>query len=112
MKNNKYWAILNKAEISTIAWSKMEGISIFRIEYVATFERCDNGIGVYVFFKTDKEKEESEITDFNRKVRQYYLDFLLELKYPFDRFPNVVFFFDSDENVSRNYTGSYFFRLR
>ena len=112
MNHNDCWNIINKAEVSTIEWSKEKGNPIFKIEFVATFEDWDNGIGVYIFFRNDKDKEKSESTGFHIKIKQYYLHLLEEFTYPFDKFPYVIFIFDSDENVRRKYEGSYFFRLR
>lgn len=45
-------------------------------------------------------------------MKRVYLDCLRESGYPFDEFPNVAFEIDSDENVRKNYAGSYFYRLR
>jgi hypothetical protein len=48
----------------------------------------------------------------NDEMKNCYLSLLRDFGYPFDKFPNVVFEFDSDENVRKNYAGSYFYRLR
>jgi hypothetical protein len=45
-------------------------------------------------------------------MKTTYLDLHRKYEYPFDKFRNVVFELDSDENVHVNYCGNYFFRLR
>ena len=45
-------------------------------------------------------------------MKEVYLKLLKENGYPFEHFPDVVFEIDSDENVRKNYGGSYFNRLR
>lgn len=112
MSNKKCWDIIDKARIRTIEWANEEGNPIFRIEYVATFESWDNGIEVYVFYRNEEHREKLENGGFNNKIKEHYLLLLEEYKYPFDKFSNVKFFFDSDENIKKNYEGSYFFRLR
>jgi len=109
---NECWDIIDKAKVSILEWAKDQGSPIFRIEYVATFEDWDNGIEVIVFFDKDAEKYRVENTCFIIKIREHYLHLLEELKYPFDKFPRITFLFDSDENVKKNYEGSYFYRLR
>lgn len=109
---NECWDIIDEAKVSIIEWAKDQGALIYRIEYVATFEDWDNGIEVYIFFRSDEEKEKLASTDFFSILKQHYLQLLGNLKYPFVKFPNIAFIFDSDENVVRNYEGSYFYRLR
>jgi len=46
------------------------------------------------------------------EIEADFRDILKQLRYPFRRFPRVGFVFDSDENVQKNYEGSYFYRLR
>ncbi len=92
-------------------WCKKIGIKIFRIEYLITWEDWDDGIEVYIFTKTNKELSDlSENQIENLKFE--YLNCLKRNNYPFDKFPNIGFVFDSDQNVKENYEGSYFYRLR
>jgi hypothetical protein len=92
-------------------WCQKKAITIFRIEHVITWEDWDDGIGVYIFTETNKElfdltKSQIEI------LKSEYLNGLKRNNYTVDKFPNVVFEFDSDQNVKENYEGSYFYRLR
>jgi hypothetical protein len=95
-----------------LAWAHQTGIPIHTIEYVATFQDWDDGIGVWVFYETERDLAERTENDGNERVKERLLAALSEVGYPFARFPNVVFEFDSHENVLRNYEGSYFYRLR
>ena len=112
MDKERCFAIIEEVNSTIMSWANEKAISIHRIENVATFENWDNGIGVYVFYLDDEQKEESDIQGYNSKIKQQYLDLLKNLGYPFDKFPNAIFYFDSHENVIKNYEGSYFYRLR
>jgi len=93
-----------------IKWCSTFDIIIFKIHHVITWEEWDNGIGVYIFVKTNSELKKIE----NRKsqIESQYKRFLEANNYPFNKFPNVNFEFDSDENVINHYEGNYFYRLR
>ncbi|OXM84983.1 hypothetical protein [Paenibacillus rigui] len=78
------------------------------MEYVATFEKWDNSIGVYVFFNCESEKNTADETGKFQMIKQEHLHLLERYNYPFDKYPNVNFIFDSQENVVKNYEGSYF----
>jgi hypothetical protein len=112
MIKERCFTLIDEVNSSILSWAKEKGISIFRIENVATFENWDNGIGVYIFYPNDEYKEKSDSQGFNSQIEKQYLDLLKILGYPFDKFPNVTFYFDSHENVINNYEGSYFYRLR
>jgi hypothetical protein len=112
MSENKYWNIIEEAEIFVMKWAENQGTPLYKIEYVATFEKWDNGIGVYIFFESEEEKYKAQNINFFERIKQYYLSILKELKYPFNKFPEIIFFYDSDENVKKNYEGTYFYRLR
>ena len=87
---------VKKTDNEFIVGCQSKGITIFRIAHVITWEDWDDGIGVYIFTKTNKElKELSESDMENLKVE--YLSGLKRNNYPFDKFPNVVFEFDSDQ---------------
>lgn len=81
------------------------------IQHVTTWEEWDDGIGVYFFLHTIAQVEALE-TGQVEVMTTTYLNLLRKYEYPFDKFPNVAFEIDSDENVRKNYCGSYFYRLR
>ena len=87
------------------------GICVRRVEHVATFEDRDKGTEVYVFFPANSDLEQHRGTGKLQEIETRYRHFLSDAGYPFDRFP-VQFYFDSHENVIKNYEGSYFYRLR
>ena len=106
------WTIINQAKERLIGFGAGAGLRIHSVHYVATFAAWDDGIGVWMFFPTDRDLEEYTTSGVTKTLKAEYLKILHELNYPFDKFPKVVFTFDSDENVQRNYEGSYFYRLR
>ncbi|SFH25796.1 hypothetical protein SAMN05421739_108112 [Pontibacter chinhatensis] len=102
---------ISKTDIIFFDWCETNGIPIFKIHHVVTWEDWDNGIGIYFFTKTNRElKDLSEVE--MEELKMKYLEFLNINNYPFSKFPNVVFEFDSDQNVTENYEGNYFYRLR
>ena len=104
--------IIDRAEIKILEKYKLETISIFKVDFCATFEQCSDGIGVFIFFESNKDLQDAEIKNLFTKIKGDFLKILKEENYPFDDFPNIRFEFDSDENVRDNYEGSYFYRLR
>ena len=112
MDKNKYWETIKKANDQTMEWLRSMGQSIYCIHNVATFESWDKGVEVYIFFQDEIKKQEAEQAGYYDQIKQFYLSSLMQLDYPFKKFPDVVFIYDSHENVVQNYEGSYFFRLR
>lgn len=92
-------------------WCAANDIPLHGIRHVATWEDWDDGMGVYVFLETISQRDRLT-PDAITEMQERYLAFLRESGYPFQNFPNVAFEFDSDENVQKNYAGSYFNRLR
>lgn len=103
---------IRSTRIDTLEWARMRGIPVHRIEYVATFRDWDDGTGVWVFYGTDEQLARAEADGTSDRVKARILDALERFNYPFQSHPNIVFAFDSDENVQANFEGSYFLRLR
>jgi len=107
----KGWEALKNAEREFKAWALNQKMPLARVEYVATFEKWDKKTEIYVFFFTDSGlqllKREGKLSEIERIYRRQ----LLNASYPFDRWP-ITFYFDSHENVEKNYAGNYFYRLR
>jgi hypothetical protein len=112
LTRDRAYAIIDQAKNQLLQWAQLQRIAIHTIEYVAVFENWTKDIGVWIFFETDKELRSCEHSSLVDQIKTQYLCILRELNYPFDLFPNVIFQFDSHENVQRNYQGSYFYRLR
>jgi len=106
------WSIIETARQELIRFAIARGIRIHSVHYVATFEAWDSGIEVWIFFQTDSDLREHKEANATKSLEAEYLRILRQLDYPFERFPDVGFHFDSDENVRQNYEGSYFDRLR
>jgi len=109
---NDYWDILKVAEKELISWDSIRTTNIYRIEYVAVFEEWSDGIELYIFYKTEKEKLTVLKEGYFDEIKDYYIKLLKKHNYPFNLYPKVDFIFDSHESVQKDYDGSYFFRLR
>ncbi len=103
---------ITEAKANVLVWALAERIPLHTIEYVATFEEWDHGIGVWIFYKTDADLRSNSASGTNAQLQQQILSGLRSANYPFAQFPEVVFNFDSHENVVRNFQGNYFYRLR
>lgn len=112
MKNRHAAKIMIKAGEYIIDLSDTTLTPIFKMEYVCTFEKWDDSITVFIFFKDDLLKEQALSTGTVDMLKEKYIAYLTTHKYPFDKFSKVYFEIDSHENVVRNFEGSYFYRLR
>ena len=81
------------------------------IHHVITCEEWDDGIGVLILLNKIKEVTHLKKQSSN-EIKETYLDSLNRHQYPFENFPYIVFEIDSDENVRKNYGGSYINQLR
>lgn len=111
MNRDNYNRSVSAADEAFKDWCASKNIPLHRIQHVITWEDWDDGIGVYIFLETTSQRDKLKPDQID-EMRDRYLAFLRGFGYPFDKFPNVVFEFDSDENVRKNYAGSYFYRLR
>ena len=106
------WGIISRAREALLELEASKGISIHEVLVNATFEKWDDGIGVWIFFPSDDDLKQHAKSGAIEAIEADFRNILKQLKYPFRRFPRVGFVFDSDENVQKNYEGSYFYRLR
>lgn len=93
-------------------WAKQSEIRLHTVDCVIPFVLTDKSLSVWLFYDTDKIKDNYEANGTNDLVKNQYLRLLAELNYPTDYLSEVTFYIDSDENVKKNYEGSYFYRLR
>lgn len=111
MSKNDYDRSVTLADQAFKDWCRSNDVPLHGIRHVITWEDWDDGIGVYIFMETMSQRDRLSLDEID-EMKSRYLEFLRDFGYPFDKFPNVVFEFDSDENVRKNYAGSYFYRLR
>jgi hypothetical protein len=112
IRDRREWSIIETAKQELVKVASVHGISIHSLHYVATFEDWDQGIDVWVFFKDDSDLRQHKESGATSTLEAAYLRILRRLSYPFEKFPDVRFHYDSDENVRLRYEGSYFNRLR
>jgi hypothetical protein len=105
------WAAIKSAEKEFRNWAASNQIPLSRVEHVATFESWDKKTEIYIFFPADSDVQRFRSERKLSEIEHHYHQFLSNADYPFDRWP-VTFYFDSHENVVKNYDGNYFYRLR
>ena len=110
--DRRAFKIIDKAESKLVKWARRQRVPLDRVEFVAAFEEWSKSLGVYVFYKLDAEVERYAEDGTSKSIEDQFLVILRKLNYPFDKFPEVGFIFDSHERVEREYDGSYFRRLR
>lgn len=93
-------------------WTKQNEIRLHTVHCVVPFVLTDKSLSVWLFYDTDKTKSDYEINGTNDLVKNQFLHLMVELNYPTDHLKEVSFYIDSDENVKKNFEGSYFYRLR
>lgn len=103
---------VDRLKMLMLDWTKQNEINLCTVECVVPFSTTDKSLSVWLFYDTDNTKTNYEINGVNNLVKKQYLHFLKELNYPTDYLKEIAFFIDSDENVKKNYEGSYFYRLR
>ena len=107
-KNFKQWDYLKKAIPRIIHWTKKNNCRIYRIHCIP---HSGISVDICIFYKTDKELiiyKESNIIDLTKEA---VMNILTEIGYVEEFNDNVIFTFDSDENVQKNYQGNYGLRL-
>lgn len=82
---------------------------IYKLFYLSQF---GESLEIYVFYKNDKILLNNLQNGTTENIKAFILEKLNECGY-FEEFSkNVLFVFDSDENVKKKYKGNYFLRLR
>jgi hypothetical protein len=104
--------IIEAAKEKLIRWAKSQDIPLFNVEFVVPFVDNDFGLFVWLFYTLNQMVEELSMIGISEKVKSEFINILFELGYPKILIQFVEFEFDSDENVQKNYEGSYFYRLR
>lgn len=111
------WNILTKAKNEIVEWSEKVHANIFAVyfipsdDYSPTIPPENYSLGVYIFYETDNDiinNKNNGITEESKKIFQQVISRLDYQKY----FGNkIVYMFDSNENVVKNYEGNYYYRL-
>ena len=71
----------------------------------------DKSYDAYLYLKTDEELR--LLTENQRKeIETIYLNCLKKYGYMPNEIIETIFYFDSDENVQKNYDGNYFYATR
>jgi hypothetical protein len=108
-KEELQWDIIEKAKKILMEWSKYNNAHIFTVHFVPMF---DFSLEVYVFYESDNNIAQNQMTGITDKVKQTFLKAITDMGYMKHFGDNITFIFDSNENVVKNYEGNYFLRLR
>ena len=84
-------------------------LNIYKI--IGSFVEFDKTYVAFVYWKTDIEL--NMITDdIKKKIKHIFLNYLKNNGYFPNEVQDVILYFDSDENVQKNYKGNYFYATR
>jgi hypothetical protein len=111
-RQKKHFAIIKLARARTVEFTESIGAPLVELTYVASFENFSRRIEPWFFYQTDEQIPICESNGTSGRLRDFLKQTLIELDYSFEAFPEVVFHFDSKQNLDANYHGSYFLRLR
>lgn len=111
MSSNDFVSCIREAERAVFDYCSARNIPLYRIEHVASWAEWDRGVGVYFFLERNSHLRGlgRDQLDFMKRA---FLDTLEKTGFPMDRFPEIIFYLDSHENVVRKFQGNYFLRLR
>ena len=93
-------------------WAIDQGIALHTVEFVAAFEKWNDTLGVWIFFETRKDTKVFKKNGTNTQLEEKFTELLGQHQYPFEQYPNVIYEFDSHENVVKRFEGNYFYRLK
>jgi hypothetical protein len=82
---------------------------IYRFFHLSQF---GESLEIYIFYKSNVLLQRNLENGITEKIKTLILEKLNQLGYFSEFSSNVLFEFDSDENVKKNYKGNYFLRLR
>jgi len=108
-KEQLQWDIIEKAKLVLINWSSNNNVYIHEVYFVPM---NDFSLEVYIFYRNDNDIILNKGNGISDDVKQIFLKTLSDMDYFRYYKNNISFIFDSHENVVKNYSGSYFFRLR
>jgi len=81
-------------------------------EFFIFYSPATNTFVAYVFYRSDREIAKGEESGLSAEIRDSVYEELTAVGRGEQNSLNVIFEFDSHENVERNYEGDYFNRLR
>jgi len=112
MDKSKIFQILESVKEETLTWAAAQGIVLVHIDYVVPFVKEDDVLGIWIFYKTHESASTYQKNGVSDKVKAFVIEALLAHGYPRAGVDQSNFVFDSEENVKKNFEGSYFYRLR
>jgi hypothetical protein len=112
MTRSDQLAYIESARTNLMAWAKGQDIPLHRMEFVVPFVDTNFGLSAWFFFETDAQLRRSGALGWPERLSARLTEVLATLGYPAPWLRKIGFYWDSHENVVRNYGGRYFYRLR
>jgi hypothetical protein len=92
---------IEKAQQLTLHWVQQHNIRLREIDLVTPSIQISKKFSVWLFYTTDAEMQQNEVSGNTQRIKDQYMAYLRELKCPEEYIGGVIFFVDSDENVKR-----------
>ena len=80
-------------------------------DIIGAYMGFNNSYDAYIYFQTDAELHAMTAAK-KEEIQAIYIDYLKKCGHIPNEIETVRFYFDSDENVQKNYDGSYFYATR
>jgi hypothetical protein len=79
MNREEQFAIIKKAEDIVLEWSKIEGIGLFRVEFIVPFVDDDFSLHTWFFFNKNLEVTENKQNGTSDRLTKHFLEILQSL---------------------------------
>jgi len=112
MTRHEQFQIIASAKRLIVAWADEATIPLHAVEFVVPFVATDFGLSVWFFYKTNTQLGAAQSNTWSEQLQAAFLKALASLGYDSRWLAEVIFVFDSHENVQKEAEGSYFLRMR
>ena len=111
-KRGRQFEIIESVKKDLLQWSQSKGIRLCHLESVVPFVETDDTLHTVFFYETNADVALYKGNGTSNQIIAYYFDLLRRFGSLVEHSKVNSIEFDSDENVKRNYQGSYFHRMR
>lgn len=109
------FAAIEIAAASTVREARTLGIALRTIQFAPTSEAGDGNLTALLVYETVEQATLGAVDGTNESLRKRFEEQLRVSQkiLPFQQMPDrIIYEFDSHDNITKNYKGSYYLRLK